>query len=213
MRIILLGAPGTGKGTQAKLISDIYKIPNISTGIILRKQIKKNKQIKKIIESGKLVSDEIVISLIKKRISQIDCKKGFILDGFPRTIFQAEAMQKEKIKVDYVLEFKLSINQIIKRITGRRIHLKSGRSYHIQFKKPILEGKDDITGESLEIRKDDNILILKKRLKEYKFNRILLMNFYLKEKNKKKLKYKIINANENTETITSKIKDIISKKY
>ncbi|WP_343182974.1 nucleoside monophosphate kinase [Buchnera aphidicola (Neophyllaphis podocarpi)] len=213
MRIILLGAPGTGKGTQAKLISDIYQIPNISTGIILRKQIKKNKKIKKIIESGKLVSDEIVISLIKKRISQIDCKTGFILDGFPRTIFQAKAMQKEKIKVDYVLEFKLSINQIIKRITGRRIHLKSGRSYHIQFKKPILEGKDDITGESLEIRKDDNILILKKRLKEYKFNRILLMNFYIEEKNKKRLKYKVIDANEKTETITSKIKDIISKKY
>lgn len=161
MRIILIGAPGTGKGTQAKFITEKYKIPQISTGDMLRESIysknKIGKIIKNIIEKGKLVSDKIVCDLIEKRILKKDCINGFILDGFPRTIEQALYLSQKKIKIDYVLDFIMPYESILERISGRRIHVNSGRTYHIKFNPPKTRDQDDITGEALIIRKDDPV--------------------------------------------------------
>ena len=149
MRIILLGAPGAGKGTQAQFLMDRYGIPQISTGDMLRAAIKAGTalglQAKAVMDQGQLVSDELIIGLVKERIAQDDCKKGFLLDGFPRTIPQADAMKEAGITVDFVLEFDVPDEEIVKRMSGRRVHPGSGRVYHVVFNPPKVEGKDDVT--------------------------------------------------------------------
>ncbi|VFP80492.1 adenylate kinase [Candidatus Erwinia haradaeae] len=185
MRIILLGPPGSGKGTQANFITSQYSIPIISTGEILRTAVKYNsklgKQIKKTMDAGKLVTEETVIALVKKRLSQADCCTGFLLDGFPRTIFQANAMKALGIKVDHILEFQVPDQLIIERLTGRQIHERSGRIYHTQFNPPKTPGKDDITGEPLIMRNDDEREIVYQRLTEYHQRTAPLIKHYTTE--------------------------------
>ena len=153
MRIILLGPPGAGKGTQASMISKKFDIPQISTGDMLRSAIHEGtelgKSAKKIMDNGGWVSEELILNLVRARINQNDCKKGYLFDGFPRTIVQADGISKSKISIDYVIEIKVKDGEIIKRMSGRRVHLQSGRTYHIDFNPPKVEGKDDETGEEL----------------------------------------------------------------
>ncbi|OCQ52519.1 Adenylate kinase [Photorhabdus australis subsp. thailandensis] len=185
MRIILLGAPGAGKGTQAQFIMEKYGISQISTGDMLRTAVKAGTELglkaKELMDNGKLVTDELVIALVKERIKQDDCRNGFLLDGFPRTIPQADAMKEAGIKVDYVLEFDVPDELIIERIIGRRVHAPSGRVYHIKFNPPAMENKDDVTGEELTIRKDDHEDIVRKRLVEYHQQTAPLVSYYQKE--------------------------------
>ena len=159
MKIILLGAPGAGKGTQAQFIMNKFAIPQISTGDMLRSAIKAGtelgKQAKTLMDAGQLVPDDLIISLVKERVAQPDCAKGFLLDGFPRTIPQADALKSAGIAIDYVLEFDVPDEVIVERMSGRRVHQPSGRSYHIVYNPPKVEGKDDVTGEDLIIRADD----------------------------------------------------------
>jgi adenylate kinase len=213
MRIILLGAPGTGKGTQAKLITKKYHIPQISIGDILRKKMNLKNNVKKNIqdrmESGKLVSDIVVCNLIQDRIQYEDCKNGFLLDGFPRTIPQAHYLYENKIRIDYVLDFIMPYEDILERISGRRIHMQSGRVYHIKFNPPKHQNKDDITGETLSIRKDDTKEILTTRLQEYKKQIEPLKKYYLKQSLKKTLKYFQINAQASMIDIQENIKNIL----
>ncbi|CAL4043608.1 Adenylate kinase [Buchnera aphidicola (Tetraneura ulmi)] len=209
-----MGAPGTGKGTQSNFIKEKFNIPKITLGDLLRsKNTIKNEKIRKkinlIISSGKLVNDEIIFDLIKKRIYKKDCEKGFLLDGFPRTMKQAYFIKKEKIKIDYVIEFFMSTELIIKRILGRKIHIPSGRIYHSIFNPPIKEDIDDITGEKLTERNDDNILSIKKRIQEYKKFSKKLIKFYIKENKKKNIKYFRINTSISILEIQKKIKEIL----
>ena len=159
MRLILLGAPGAGKGTQAKFICEKFGIPQISTGDMLRAAVKAGTPLglaaKKVMDSGALVSDDIIIGLVKERLKEPDCKNGYLFDGFPRTIPQAEAMKDAGVAIDYALEIAVPDEVIISRMSGRRVHLASGRTYHVQFNPPKVEGKDDVTGEDLIQRKDD----------------------------------------------------------
>lgn len=171
MKIVLLGPPGAGKGTQAEFICKNFSIPHISTGDMLREAISAKSnlgiQAKAIMDSGKLVSDEVIIGLVKDRIKKDDCKDGFLFDGFPRTIPQADALQEAEINIDIVIELTLADEMIISRMSGRRIHQPSGRSYHVEFNPPLAEGKDDITGEALIQRDDDLPETVKKRLDVY----------------------------------------------
>ncbi|MDP2805851.1 MAG: adenylate kinase, partial [Gallionellaceae bacterium] len=159
MRLILLGAPGAGKGTQATFIKEKFAIPQISTGDMLRAAVKAGTPLgvaaKKIMDAGGLVSDEIIINLVKERIKEADCANGFLFDGFPRTIPQAQAMKDADIKIDYVVEIDVADSEIIQRMSGRRAHLASGRTYHVVFNPPKVAGKDDVTGEDLVQRPDD----------------------------------------------------------
>ncbi|QCI21765.1 adenylate kinase [Buchnera aphidicola (Hyadaphis tataricae)] len=213
MRIILLGAPGTGKGTQAKFITEKYYIPQISIGDILRRKMNLENNVKKNIqdrmESGKLVSDIVVCNLIQDRIQHEDCKNGFLLDGFPRTIPQAHYLYENKTMIDYVLDFIMPYEDILERISGRRIHMKSGRVYHIKFNPPKNKNKDDITGEPLSIRKDDRKEILTTRLKEYTKQIKPLKQYYLKQSLKKTLKYFQINAKASMIDIQESIKNVL----
>ncbi|OTA21292.1 adenylate kinase [Xenorhabdus beddingii] len=185
MRIILLGAPGAGKGTQAQFIMEKYGIPQISTGDMLRAAVKAGTELglkaKELMDNGKLVTDELVIALVKERIKQDDCRNGFLLDGFPRTIPQADAMKEAGIKIDSVLEFDVPDDIIVERIIGRRVHAPSGRVYHIKFNPPKVENKDDATGEELTIRKDDQEDTVRKRLVEYHAQTAPLVSYYQKE--------------------------------
>ncbi|MDT9587396.1 MAG: adenylate kinase [Candidatus Arsenophonus melophagi] len=185
MRIILLGAPGTGKGTQARFIIEKYSIPQISTGEMLRSAVKTDTKlglkVKELMASGKLITDELVIALAQQRIVQDDCRNGFLLDGFPRTIPQANVMKKSGIIVDYVLEFYAPDEIIIERIIGRRIHAPSGRIYHIKFNPPKIANRDDITSEALSIRQDDQEKAIKNRLVEYHKLTEPLITYYRKE--------------------------------
>ncbi len=182
MRIILLGAPGAGKGTQAKLIMDEYSIPQISTGDMLRAAVKNETplglQVKDIMASGGLVSDEIIIGLVKERIAEDDCAKGFLFDGFPRTIPQAEALLEAGVVIDHVMEIHVEDEEIVARLSGRRVHESSGRVYHVIHNPPKQEGLDDETGEPLIQREDDTEETVRKRLSVYHEQTEPLVDFY-----------------------------------
>ncbi|MGM9480935.1 adenylate kinase [Roseateles sp. NT4] len=182
MRLILLGAPGAGKGTQAAFICKQFGIPQISTGDMLRAAIKAGTQMglaaKAVMDSGALVSDDIIIGLVKERIAQDDCAKGFLFDGFPRTIPQADAMKAAGVKLDYVLEIDVPFDAIIERMSGRRVHVASGRTYHVKFNPPKTAGKDDETGEELIQREDDKEETVKKRLDVYSAQTRPLVDYY-----------------------------------
>ena len=172
MRLILLGAPGAGKGTQAAFICKRFGIPQISTGDMLRAAVKAGTPLgveaKKVMDSGALVSDDIIIGLVKERIAQPDCAAGFLFDGFPRTIVQADALKAAGVKLDLVLEIDVPDAVIVERMSGRRVHVASGRTYHVKYNPPRLEGRDDVTGEELILRADDHEDTVKKRLAIYK---------------------------------------------
>lgn len=186
MRIILLGSPGSGKGTQAQFITEKYGIPQISTGDMLRAAVKAGTPLgveaKKVMDAGGLVSDDIILGLIKERITNADCNNGFLLDGFPRTIAQAEGLITMQVEIDYVIEIAVDDSEIIKRMAGRRVHLASGRTYHIEFNPPKQEGVDDATGEALIQRDDDKEETVKKRLAVYHEQTKPLVNFYSAKK-------------------------------
>ncbi len=182
MRIILLGAPGAGKGTQAQFISSAFDIPQISTGDMLRAAIKARTPLgleaKKVMDDGKLVSDDIIMGLVKERISEPDCSNGCLFDGFPRTLAQAEALKTEGIDIDHVVEIDVDDEEIIKRMSGRRVHLASGRTYHVEFNPPEKEGRDDVTGEPLVQRDDDTEETVRKRLEIYHNQTAPLIDYY-----------------------------------
>ncbi|MBI5717394.1 MAG: adenylate kinase [Burkholderiales bacterium] len=182
MRLILLGAPGAGKGTQATFICQRFGIPQISTGDMLRAAVKAGTPLglaaKKVMDSGALVSDDIIIGLVQERLQQPDCAKGFLFDGFPRTIPQAEAMKSAGVKLDCVLEIDVPDAAIIERMSGRRSHLPSGRTYHVKFNPPKAEGRDDITGEPLVQREDDKEETVRKRLEVYQKQTRPLVDYY-----------------------------------
>lgn len=187
MRIILLGPPGAGKGTQAQLITKRYNIPQISTGDMLRAAIREGTELglqaKQVMDNGGLVSDELIIGLVKERIAQPDCVNGCIFDGFPRTIPQAEALEKEGINIDHVIEIDVDDEEIVKRLSGRRQHPASGRVYHIVYNPPKVEGKDDETGEDLVQRPDDQEETIRKRLVAYHNETAQLVGFYQQRAN------------------------------
>lgn len=182
MRIILLGAPGAGKGTQAQFITENFNIPQISTGDMLRAAVKDQtelgKQVEQVMASGGLVTDETIIALVKERIAHDDCANGFLFDGFPRTIPQAEALVTAKVPIDVVLEIHVPDDEIVKRLSGRRVHLDSGRVYHIDFNPPTAEGMDDVTGEALIQRDDDKEDTVRNRLAVYHEQTEPLVAFY-----------------------------------
>ncbi|MDC0662644.1 adenylate kinase [Marinobacter sp. SS21] len=182
MRVIMLGAPGAGKGTQAQYITERFDIPQISTGDMLRAAVKAESelglQVKEIMATGGLVSDDVIIGLIKERIQQADCVNGFLLDGFPRTIPQAEALKDQGIAIDYVVEIAVDDEEIVGRLSGRRVHEASGRTYHVKFDPPKLEGKDDETGEPLVQREDDKEATIRKRLEIYHNQTAPLVGYY-----------------------------------
>lgn len=182
MRLILLGAPGAGKGTQAKFICEQFGIPQISTGDMLRAQVKAGTPLgleaKKHMDSGGLVPDAVIIGMVKERLKEADCQKGYLFDGFPRTIPQAEAMKEAGVALDYVLEIDVPDGDIIERMAGRRAHLPSGRTYHVKFNPPKVAGKDDVTGEDLVQRDDDQEETVKKRLTVYHAQTQPLVGFY-----------------------------------
>lgn len=182
MRLILLGAPGAGKGTQAQYIAEKYNIPQISTGDMLRAHVKSGSELgvaaKKIMDEGGLVSDDIIMGMVKERITQDDCQNGYLFDGFPRTIPQAEALKSEGVELDFVVEIDVEDGEIIKRMSGRRVHPGSGRTYHVTFNPPKVEGKDDATGEDLIQRDDDQEETVRKRLDIYHSQTKPLVEFY-----------------------------------
>ncbi len=182
MRLILLGAPGAGKGTQANFIKEKYNIPQISTGDMLRAAVKAGTPLgieaKKVMDAGKLVSDDIIIGLVKDRLKQPDCANGYLFDGFPRTIPQADAMKEAGVAIDYVLEIAVPDSEIVERMSGRRVHPASGRTYHVKFNPPKVAGKDDLTGEDLILRDDDHEDTVKKRLAVYHEQTEVLIDYY-----------------------------------
>ena len=182
MRLILLGGPGAGKGTQAQFIMEKYRIPQISTGDMLRAAVKAGTPLgmeaKKHMDSGGLVPDDVIIGLVKERLQQPDCARGFLFDGFPRTIPQAEAMKTAKVPIEFVVEVDVADDEIVKRLSGRRVHLASGRTYHIAFNPPKVEGKDDVTGEALIQREDDKIETIRNRLSVYHSQTKPLTDYY-----------------------------------
>ena len=182
MRLLLLGAPGAGKGTQATFICQAYGIPQISTGDMLRAAVKAGTEMglaaKKVMDAGGLVGDDIIIGLVKERITHADCANGFLFDGFPRTIPQADAMKQAGVKLDCVLEIDVPFDAIIERMGGRRVHVASGRTYHVKFNPPKKEGMDDITGEPLIQRDDDKEETVKKRLEVYSAQTRPLVDYY-----------------------------------
>ncbi|OCF97040.1 adenylate kinase [Gilliamella sp. wkB308] len=213
MRIILLGAPGAGKGTQAQFIMKKYGIPQISTGDMLRAAVKAGtplgQQAKELMDAGKLVTDELVIALVKERIAQDDCANGFLLDGFPRTVPQADAMKSAGINVDYILEFDVPDSVIIDRMSGRRIHAPSGRVYHVRHNPPKVENVDDITGEPLTTRKDDHEEIVRKRLVEYHQLTKPLIDYYQHEAKEGRAKYYRIDGTQSVSDVTNELIKIL----
>jgi len=182
MRMILLGPPGAGKGTQAAFIKQLYGIPQISTGDMLRAAVKAGTPLgvaaKKVMDSGALVSDDIIIALVKERLKSLDCANGYLFDGFPRTIPQADAMKEAAVPIDFVLEIAVPDDAIVERMSGRRVHPASGRSYHVKFNPPKVAGRDDLTGEPLIQRDDDKEETVKKRLAVYHAQTEPLVGYY-----------------------------------
>lgn len=218
MRLILLGCPGAGKGTQAKLITANYHIPQISTGDILRTAIQQGttlgKQVKEIVESGRLVPDEIVIQLVKERIQQADCDNGFLLDGFPRTVAQAQALH-QITSIDYVFDIDVPEDEIVKRLSGRRIHPTSGRIYHINYHPPRVAERDDLTNEPLVQRPDDSEETVRHRLAVYQAQTSPLRDYYLHFKGQPGMKipsYVKIDGTASVDEIKEKIFSILDTK-
>jgi len=209
MRIILLGSPGSGKGTQAKFITEKYAIPQISTGDMLRAAVRAGTELgiaaKKIMDAGGLVSDDIILGLIKDRITQADCANGFLLDGFPRTIVQAEGLAAMGIEIDHVIEIAVLDEEIIKRMAGRRVHLDSGRTYHIEFNPPKVSGQDDVTSEPLIQRDDDQEETVKKRLDVYHEQTKPLVGFYLAMADQNSVKFASVSGVGAVEAVTAKV--------
>jgi len=185
MRVILLGAPGAGKGTQARFIMEHFGVPQISTGDMLRAAVKEGselgRQAKDIMSSGQLVSDDIIIALVKERIAREDCANGFLFDGFPRTIPQAEAMKRAGVKIDHVVEINVPDDVIVKRLVGRRVHLASGRIYHLEHNPPKVPGRDDVSGDELTHRDDDQEHTVRERLAVYHDQTSRLIGYYQSE--------------------------------
>ena len=210
MRIILLGMPGAGKGTQAQIIEEELAIANVSTGAILREVGKSEsdlgQKVQTYLNSGQLVPDEIIIEMLVERISKDDCNNGFILDGFPRNIEQAKSLDQAGVSIDLVIYLKILEEQIIERMSGRRIHLASGRTYHTTFNPPKVDGKDDLTGEDLVQRSDDKPDVIKKRLEVYFNETEPMLDFY---KNKD-IQFCEIDASEPVKAVTEKILKIIN---
>ncbi|MEP6789771.1 MAG: adenylate kinase [Ramlibacter sp.] len=217
MRLILLGAPGAGKGTQATFLCQKYGIPQISTGDMLRAAVKAGTPLglaaKKVMDSGALVGDDIIIGLVQERLAQPDCVKGFLFDGFPRTIPQADAMKAAGVKLDYVLEIDVPFDAIIERMSGRRSHTASGRTYHVKFNPPKMEGKDDVTGEPLIQRDDDKEETVKKRLEVYAAQTRPLVDYYsnwAKADAGNAPKYRAISGTGSVEDITARALQALS---
>lgn len=215
MRIILLGAPGAGKGTQAQFITEMFGIPQISTGDMLRAAVKARtalgQQVEQVMTSGGLVTDEIIIALVKERIKQPDCKAGFLFDGFPRTIPQAEAVVEAGVPIDVVLEIDVPDDEIVKRLSGRRVHPGSGRVYHVDFNPPRIPNKDNDTGEELVQREDDREATVRKRLSVYHEQTKPLVNFYAKiAKQDRNLRIVKINGVAAVDSIKQEISSALS---
>lgn len=214
MRIILLGAPGAGKGTQAQYLMDTYNIPQISTGDMLRAAIKAGTELgleaKKVMDAGQLVSDDLIIGLVKERVAQADCSQGFLLDGFPRTIPQAEAMKDNGILVDHVVEIDVPDEDIVNRMAGRRVHSGSGRVYHVTYNPPKVEGKDDLTGEDLSIRPDDEESTVRKRLAIYHDQTKPLVDFYMSARDAGLNRYHKLDGTRDVAVVSADIKTKLS---
>ena len=217
MHIILLGAPGAGKGTQAQIIEQKFDIAHISTGDMIRETIMSGSELgnelKQILDAGQLVSDEFIIKIVKDRISKDDCKNGFMLDGVPRTIVQAENLDELSVNIDYIIEVDIADELLIERISGRRVHPASGRTYHIKFNPPKNDGKDDVTGEDLITRTDDNENTVKERLFVYHNQTSNLIDFYRNFSctNTKAPKYIKVSGDQAVEKVSKEIFDCIDK--
>ena len=213
MRIILLGAPGAGKGTQAQFIMENYGVPQISTGDMLRAAIKEGSElgqkVKAVMDSGQLVSDELIIELVKDRVKKEDCEKGFLLDGFPRTIPQADAMKENGIDVDFVLEFDVPDEEIVKRMSGRRVHAPSGRVYHTVYNPPKMAGKDNETGDELTIRVDDVEETVRKRLGIYHDQTAPLIAYYGKEAEAGNSKYVTFDGTQTVDAVSKQLAELL----
>ncbi|MGN1393782.1 MAG: adenylate kinase [Succinivibrionaceae bacterium] len=214
MRIILLGAPGAGKGTQAQFLMSKFGIPQISTGDMLRSAIKAGTPLglkaKEVMDKGQLVSDDIIIGLVKDRVAQDDCANGFLLDGFPRTIPQAEALDTNNIGIDAVVEISVPDEEIVKRMSGRRVHLASGRTYHVVFNPPKVEGKDDVTGEDLVIRKDDEEATVRSRLDVYHKQTEPLVAFYSKKAEANQCKFIKVDGTKKVAEVSAELDTLLS---
>jgi len=214
MRIILLGAPGAGKGTQAQFLMAKFGIPQISTGDMLRAAIKAGTELgiqaKAVMDAGQLVSDELIIGLVKERIAQDDCKAGFLLDGFPRTIPQADAMKDNNVSIDHVVEFDVADEVIVDRMSGRRVHAGSGRVYHLVYNPPKVEGKDDETGDDLSIRPDDEEATVRKRLNIYHEQTKPLVEYYQSEAKSGACGYITIDGTQAVDVVSSLLSDKLS---
>lgn len=212
MRVILLGSPGSGKGTQAQFITEKYAIPQISTGDMLRAAVREGTALgveaKKIMDAGGLVSDDIILGLIKERIKATDCANGFLLDGFPRTIAQAEGLEAMGVDIDAVIEIVVADEEIVKRMAGRRVHLQSGRTYHVDYNPPKVEGMDDVTGEPLILRDDDKEETVRKRLSVYHEQTKPLVGYYAAKA--PKVKFNSIEGVGSVEEITAKVFALLS---